>query len=515
SSNKVQWVYTPSEFTPALPAGKITHIYLRTANSQGLTRSFDSLRISFKTVSYSTFPSATFESGATLIYGPKNTSIAIPSSGWFGVELENPIQYDGLSNFIVEFTITNTNSTTIAQNTGNGTKRIWGGRWSASGSSGTGHVACGFEVQTCPVDITSHPTNAAICAGANTSMSVVANNTNGYQWQISNNSGVSWSNVSNGGLYSGANSATLSITNATPGMGGYRYRCIATNSGSSCSLESNYGELILTPTSPSSIFILPSDTVICKGQSVTMLTAFSKGGSNPTYQWVKNGVDIPGATLSSYTTNSLQNNDNISVKFTSSQACVLPSASGNLVFSVGEKQEAKVNITTTYLGDNQYQFQAHPINGGKAPLYQWFKNGKYIPGATGARYVAENIFTSDRIHVEMVTSDECTKNKVAYSKSIGLDVNNVSNNDASFSIFPNPNSGTFTIKGDMKGSSAKFATVEIINALGQRVHTHQASLNNGAIDADISMDGNMPNGLYTVRISAEGVVGDVRFMLSR
>lgn len=245
-----------------------------------------------------------------------------------------------------------------------------------------------------------------------------------------------------------------------------------------------------------------------------MQTAFSKGGSTPQYQWVMNGVDIAGANGASYSSNSLSNNDIISVKFVSSQQCILPSVSNNVVFSVGEKYESKVDITVSYLGDNQYQFQAHPKNGGKAPLYQWFKNGKYIPGATGARYVAENIFHSDKIYVEMVSSDECVQNKVSASKSIGLDVSDITGTLGTFSVYPNPNSGRFTLTGDLTANT-NTASIDIINTLGQNVYNSQVAVNNHKLQTAVELDSKLSNGMYTIKVTADGKTSSMRFMLNK
>lgn len=55
----------------------------------------------------------------------------------------------------------------------------------------------------------------------------VSETTIAYQWQENNGGG--WSNVSNGGIYSGATTAELTITPTTTGQTGYQYRCVATN----------------------------------------------------------------------------------------------------------------------------------------------------------------------------------------------------------------------------------------------------------------------------------------------
>jgi hypothetical protein len=64
-------------------------------------------------------------------------------------------------------------------------------------------------------------------------------------------------------------------------------------------------------------------TTIGIGTSVTFTATVSNGGT-PLFQWRKNGVNITGATNSTYITNTLQNNDKISVHVKSVGACATP-----------------------------------------------------------------------------------------------------------------------------------------------------------------------------------------------
>jgi len=89
-----------------------------------------------------------------------------------------------------------------------------------------------FVVYQKPV-VNTHPTDKLIAELTNTSFNVSALATGiTYQWQVSTNGGNSYSNISNAGVYSGAKTATLSITGAPLTMNGYLYRCVV---GGTCS----------------------------------------------------------------------------------------------------------------------------------------------------------------------------------------------------------------------------------------------------------------------------------------
>lgn len=78
---------------------------------------------------------------------------------------------------------------------------------------------------TCPI-IISYPADMSLCEGSAV-FSVSAVQTTGYQWQEDNGSG--FVNIVDGGVYSGAATSTLNISDVS-GMNGYRYRCIVTGS---------------------------------------------------------------------------------------------------------------------------------------------------------------------------------------------------------------------------------------------------------------------------------------------
>ncbi|MEI6766813.1 MAG: hypothetical protein WCM76_14385 [Bacteroidota bacterium] len=149
-------------------------------------------------------------------------------------------------------------------------------------------------------------TGRLICPGTNTMFSVVAANPVSYQWQVSTDNNVSWSNQNDGGVYSGMNTATMNITGATAGMDNYYYRCRVTNS---CQTEnSEPAKLSVIWSNPTaSINSLPQ---VCAGTSAFFNVTVS--GSIPTaYQWQKNGTNIGGATAPTYFLLNPQNGDQV------------------------------------------------------------------------------------------------------------------------------------------------------------------------------------------------------------
>jgi hypothetical protein len=149
--------------------------------------------------------------------------------------------------------------------------------------------------------ITSQPVNVTVCAGVNTSFSVSATGASTYQWQVSTDGGATFSPVTNGGVYSGATTSTLSLTNPTTALNGNQYRVVVS---SSCGTATSNSALLFVNVATSIQSITPNVTV-CAGTLVVFGVA--TGGSGLTYQWqlsTDGGTtysDIAGANSSTYT----------------------------------------------------------------------------------------------------------------------------------------------------------------------------------------------------------------------
>jgi autotransporter-associated beta strand protein len=156
---------------------------------------------------------------------------------------------------------------------------------SAPSTTPTSHAA--LTVDAAAV-ITSSPTASAINAGGATSFSAAAsgNPAPSIQWQVSTDGGKTFANISNGGVYGGAASNTLTITGATAAMNGNLYQAVASNTlvgASSPSTDvSNSAQLTVEygPTNPTQT----GNTAVNVGGS-TSLAAAAGGNPAPSVQW--------------------------------------------------------------------------------------------------------------------------------------------------------------------------------------------------------------------------------------
>ena len=99
-----------------------------------------------------------------------------------------------------------------------------------------------FQEQGSTISIMSQPSDLTICAGCSGSFSVSSNNADTYQWQLFN--GVSWDTISNGGIYSGVSTSTLTITNSPSSESGNRYRVLMNVNGFICGETSSNSALL-------------------------------------------------------------------------------------------------------------------------------------------------------------------------------------------------------------------------------------------------------------------------------
>ncbi len=135
------------------------------------------------------------------------------------------------------------------------------------------------------------PSNATVTSGNSTSFTAApnGNSAQSVQWQVSTNGGATFTNVTNGGVYSGATTLTLSISSTT-GLNGNLYRAVFSNSAGTAT--STAATLSLTASGGQSypkVTTQPATATSVNASGNTTITAAASGNTtgsgNLTVQW--------------------------------------------------------------------------------------------------------------------------------------------------------------------------------------------------------------------------------------
>jgi hypothetical protein len=217
--------------------------------------------------------------------------------------------------------------------------------------------------------ISREPSDLAVPAQGSALFSVAATGTPApsYQW------------LKNGVPIPGETSALLSLAGVTASAA---YAVVVSNAAGSVTSRSAKLSLIESGTVAPTFTTQPASQVGVSGSSVTFYAAAS-GSPAPTFQWLKNGTAITGATASSLTLNGLSAAD----------AGVFAAVAMNSAGTASSSDATLTVATAPY-------FTQHPIGttvgagsavtfsvsaqGAPAPTFQWRKDGVDIPGATAA-----------------------------------------------------------------------------------------------------------------------------------
>lgn len=260
--------------------------------------------------------------------------------------------------------------------------------------------------------------------------------------------------------------------------------------------------------------------IICQDDTVLVVaTPIAGGGSAPTFTWKKFSVTLPGEVNDTFvyrasTVTGGLHGDVINVFMYPNDGCpMFDSVADSVYMDVAPKNvHPAVTITTTgpdtvaFLGQS-VSFSSSVTWGGPTPLYQWFKNGIAIPGANASTYTT-TLYGRDTFHCEVIGNPPCmdavvplglgVSNKIIIYNFLGADALTVGNDH--FSLFPNPNNGTFTLSGKVAATSNSDVYYEVTNMLGQVVHNGQTTPKNGEVTARIKTEG-LATGTYLLRVN--------------
>ncbi|MBX2903562.1 MAG: immunoglobulin domain-containing protein [Chitinophagales bacterium] len=248
--------------------------------------------------------------------------------------------------------------------------------------------------------ISQQPTNQTVCSGGTLTFSVVGtggNNTT-YQW---------WQN---GIAISGATSATYTVSPATTVLNGSMFWVVI--SGSCGSVTSN--SVSVTVNTATAITQQPQANVsVCVGSTLSLNVAVA--GSSVTYQWKKNGSNLPGATSATY-----------SAPVTST------AQAGNYTVAIGSACGSLNSDTAVVVVNDTVSITQQPVGAtlcegsalnlsvtatGTGLTYQWMRNSNNISGATSATYSVANALPAHSGSYTVFIANSCG-NKISSAATV-------------------------------------------------------------------------------------------------
>ena len=131
------------------------------------------------------------------------------------------------------------------------------------------------NIQVCvPVTYATQPASSSITCGGNATFAVTATGSAPvYGWQFRVNASSPWQDLVNGGIYAGATTNTITLTNVLASYNGYQYRALLR--GACAALD--YSQPATLTVNPPAPVVLPASASICNGtiQALTITNSVS------------------------------------------------------------------------------------------------------------------------------------------------------------------------------------------------------------------------------------------------
>ncbi len=266
-----------------------------------------------------------------------------------------------------------------------------------AGLCSTGSQAINVTVNS-PAAGTATLKDTTICANKNASFTLgTAALTGGptftHQYQVKPTGASTWTDITNGGVYSGATTATLTLTNVPDSYNGNVYRDSINTFNSCGSLISTSAKLFVNTTPVVTISAAPV-TKLFPSLTSTLTAAVSSAAAPLMYQWNRNGIAVAGAT-----------NNTTVVTIDGLGVYTVAVKDNNGCTSAGVSTPASIAITDSvttagrlfiYPSPNNGQFQVRYFNFGNAPTFvNVFDNkGALVfskPFSVGTAYQSMNV----------------------------------------------------------------------------------------------------------------------------
>ena len=255
------------------------------------------------------------------------------------------------------------------------------------------------------------------------------------------------------------------------------------------------------------VTISTPNSSVCPGSNVTFTSAATYTGTTPGYSWKVNGRNT-GVYTPTFTYTPA-NNDAIQLSLTSDYPCLSRSyvLSDPIIITVDTPAVPAFSITggnsVTHL--ESLTLSANVTNVAASMLtYQWSVNGVNVPGANSATFTYSNNYNNnDVVCCTIFSTNECgTSARSTQCETITVNGNlgvSQATTGSDIRVVPNPNTGTFTIKGTTGTTANDEIALEVTNMLGQVVYSGKTTAQNGVINEVLALN-NLANGMYLLNV---------------
>lgn len=343
--------------------------------------------------------------------------------------------------------------------------------------------------------ITKQPGNDTVCIGGNAIFNVSAVGLNlTYQWQISTNKGATFINIPS------ANNNSYSINSVTESMDSSLYRCIITGS---IAPPVTSDSVLLKVIAPVTISNQPSNVSVCAAGSLTTgNTSFTVTGiSSQTiiYQWQVStdggnsfsNINTTGSNTATIilTGASFNMNNNKYRCLLSNATCTTPTISNPATLTVYSLPTVNLSVSPY---SNLYPGLTTTLTATASPAtgtnLAWFKNSNLITGQISNSVLVD---VTGMGNYQVIISDG---NGCSNQSSVVTIADSASSR---LFIYPNPNSGQFTVAYYNPGGINTQRSITIFDSHGAKVYNGKFAISNPY--QLLSIDMKLPaSGIYFV-----------------
>ncbi|GAB2835454.1 reprolysin-like metallopeptidase [Ferruginibacter profundus] len=341
-----------------------------------------------------------------------------------------------------------------------------------------------------PITVSANPVNVTVCENSNASFSITAAGTSPtYQWQVSSNGGTSYTNISNGSIYSGATTPTLSLSGVPFNLNNNLFRCIV-NGLAPCGLvNSGIGVLSINPL-PFAFTVTGGGSYCVGNNGVPVGLGLSQIGVN--YQLLLNGVNTGNPIAGTGGPVSFGNRTipgiYTIVAYNATTGCTQPMA-GSVTVVVNPLPTISLSVAPyKNLYPGLITTLTATATSAAAPItYFWYKNNTLINN-TGST-LAVNVFSLGDYKVTVTDANGC----VNQSQTITI----ADSANSKLFIYPNPNNGQFNIAYYNAGGLPVKQIITIYSSKGEKVYNKEfpVSLAYQLLNIDLRRNG---AGIYYV-----------------